>query len=351
MAIKNPYKARHYQVGGAVQPIPQNLVGIQQAAAPTWEQLHTGHQADIDQAYIQQLANTGQITAAQEQEAVASLGQRYNQEREGRTEQQVYEDRFGPQGYTPGEFGSLDDYQPADLGLFGQTTTGAVLGGVADYQLDRQREAVDAGTGLTLSSPHGYPVTVHHGPLGLVVTGQTEGVPDQVYIDQALRQGLPTRQTLIATGQIQPGPQDRVTGAIRTGTDALGLTQPVDPITGVDPTLPGGSFGGPGGFVGANDVVYDTAAEAAASLDRRDAQQAALANPTNQAAQATARSLGAAHVHTDDDGQQHTVPAGRSAVTDSRGNAVTSASDGSVVTSRNSGGGDSGGGGGDSGGK
>ena len=62
------------------------------------------------------------------------------------------------------------------------------------------------------------------------------------------------------------------------------------------------------------------------------------------------KAAGQSYVHTDNDGQEHQVAAGRSAVTDRHGNAVTSASDGSVVTSVNRGGGnddnDSGGGGG-----
>ena len=291
---------------------------------------------------------------------------------EGRAEdlspQQKYERDYGPEGYTPTVFqGRPGDRQGESL--FSDppvpSVTGTILGGVADYQLGLQQQHVDAGTGLTLSSPSGFPVTVHPSAFGngLVVTGNTEGVPHKVYVDQALRQGLAV-------------PEGYGQGILRTGTDALGLTQPVQE-NGIDPELPGGSFGGPGGFAGADGVVYDTAAEATRSLDRADAARAAAeaaaareaaerraqatrdaqaqaeaeaARERDRQAQEEAKRQAAAYVHRDSDGQGHNISAGRQAVTDRHGNAVTD-SRGNAVTSRNSGGGGGGGGGGSGGGK
>ena len=397
--LKNPYKARHYQVGGDVE----RLVGIQEAVRPTWGPLHEGGQTGIDAAYVGRLVGEGRLSPEEGRRAIAATQPAPVRE-EGpapysnpTTRDVELREAFGPSG-VPVPFQGNPGDRIGRLGetVVGNTLSGAALSGIADYQLRLQQRHVDEGTGLTLTSPSGFPVTVHQGtiPGTLVVTGNTEGVPHDVYVDQALRQGLPTFDTLVATGQREPNTiVDRVTSGARTLTDTIGLTQPVETVQdaanrvgvevaegvdpgapGIDPELPGGAFGGPGGFVGANDVVYDTAEEATRSLDRADAaaraaqaaeaarvareaaeatrrqeeqRAAARAAEANRLAQEEARRQAAAHVHIDNDGQQHSIREGRQAVVDRHGNAVTD-SRGNAVTSRNDGGG---GGGGDPGGK
>lgn len=68
---------------------------------------------------------------------------------------------------------------PTALGLTGQMGEA-----IANYQLNVQKDAVKNKAGTTFTNPAGGPVTVHKGLFGgLVVTGNTMGVPESVYID------------------------------------------------------------------------------------------------------------------------------------------------------------------------
>ena len=64
--MKNPYKARHYQVGGEVNPYQraplESLVGITPSARPEYRAIHEGGQAPIDTQYVGDLERRGAIT-------------------------------------------------------------------------------------------------------------------------------------------------------------------------------------------------------------------------------------------------------------------------------------------------
>lgn len=83
---------------------------------------------------------------------------------------------YNPTSYT-GDYSGIK--APTALGLTGQMGEA-----VANYQLNLQKDAVKNKAGTTFANPAGGPVTVHKNIFGnLVVTGQTMGVPDSVYID------------------------------------------------------------------------------------------------------------------------------------------------------------------------
>lgn len=83
---------------------------------------------------------------------------------------------YNPSAYT-GDYAGIK--APTALGLTGQMGEA-----IANYQLNVQQDAIKNKEGLTFTNPGGGPVTVHKGLFGgLVVTGNTMGVPDSVYVD------------------------------------------------------------------------------------------------------------------------------------------------------------------------
>ena len=103
---------------------------------------------------------------------------------------------YNPTAYS-GDYAGIK--APTVLGLTGQM--GEAL---ANYQLNVQKDAVKNRAGTTFTNPSGGPVTVHEGLFGgLVVTGNTMGVPQQVYFDaykDAQKQVTDTALDSLTTG-------------------------------------------------------------------------------------------------------------------------------------------------------
>ena len=83
--------------------------------------------------------------------------------------------------YKPGVYsGNYQGFNaPIAAGMMGQAGEA-----ISNYQLNVQQDALKNKDGISFSNPSGGPVTVHKGLFGgLVVTGNTMGVPQSAYID------------------------------------------------------------------------------------------------------------------------------------------------------------------------